>query len=57
MGISINTVTTEDIGGGQVRDTFTLEYSEDDYYIYDRLEGRLRFDIEELVDMRLISMN
>ncbi|MBC7498779.1 bifunctional (p)ppGpp synthetase/guanosine-3',5'-bis(diphosphate) 3'-pyrophosphohydrolase [Candidatus Gracilibacteria bacterium] len=57
MGISINSVRTEDIGGGQVRDTFTLEYSEDDYYIYDRLEARLRFDIEELIDMRLISMN
>ncbi len=57
MGISINSVRTEDIGGWQVRDTFTLEYSEDDYYIYDRLEARLRFDIEELIDMRLISMN
>ena len=57
MGISIRSVTTEDIGSGQVRDTFTLEYSEDDYYIYDRLEARLRFDIGELVDMRLISMS
>jgi GTP diphosphokinase / guanosine-3',5'-bis(diphosphate) 3'-diphosphatase len=57
MGISIRSVTTEDIGSGQVRDTFTLEYSEDDYYIYDRLEARFRFEVEELVDMRLISMN
>lgn len=57
MGISIRSVTTEDIGSGQVRDIFTLEYSEDDYYIYDRLEARFRFEIEELVDMRLISMN
>ena len=57
MGIGIKSVTTEDIGSGQVRDTFTLEYSEDDYYIYDRLEARLRFDIGELIDMRLISMN
>jgi GTP diphosphokinase / guanosine-3',5'-bis(diphosphate) 3'-diphosphatase len=57
MGISIRSIRTEDIGGWQVRDTFTLEYSEDDYYIYDRLEARLRFDIGELIDMRLISMN
>jgi hypothetical protein len=57
MGIGIKSVTTDDIGWGQVRDIFTLEYSEDDYYIYDRLEARLRFDIEELIDMRLISMN
>ena len=56
MGISIRSVTTEDIGSGQVRDTFTLEYSEDDYYIYDRLEARLRFDIGEVIDIRLISM-
>jgi GTP pyrophosphokinase len=57
MGISIRSVTTEDIGSGQVRDIFTLEYSEDDYYIYDRLEARFRFEIDELIDMRLISMN
>ncbi len=57
MGIGIKSVTTQDIGAGQVRDIFTLEYSEDDYYIYDRLEARLRFDIGELIDMRLISMN
>ena len=57
MGIGIKSVTTQDIGVGQVRDIFTLEYSEDDYYIYDRLEARLRFDIGELIDMRLISMN
>ena len=57
MGLSVRSVTMEDIGSGQVRDTFMLEYSEDDYYIYDRLEARLRFDIGEIVDMRLISLN
>lgn len=57
MGLSIKSVTTEDIGNNKVKDTFTLEYSEDDYYIYDRLEARFRFDIEELIEMRLISMN
>ncbi len=57
MGLSVKSITTENIGNHKVKDTFTLEYSEDDYYIYDRLEARFRFDIEELIDMQLISMN
>lgn len=57
MGIGIRSVTTEDLGGGSVRDTFVLEYDEDDYYIYDRLDARFRFEIKELIDMRLISMD
>jgi GTP pyrophosphokinase len=57
MGISIRSVTTEDLGDGLVRDHFSLEYGEDDYYIYERLEGRFRFEIGELTDIRLISMS
>lgn len=56
MGLSVKSVTTEDIGNNQAKDIFTLEYSEDDYYIYDRLEARMRFDIKELIEMKLISM-
>ncbi|MBC7503608.1 bifunctional (p)ppGpp synthetase/guanosine-3',5'-bis(diphosphate) 3'-pyrophosphohydrolase [Candidatus Gracilibacteria bacterium] len=57
MGLGIKSVTTDTISSGQVKDTFTLEYSEDDYYIYDRLEARFRFEIKELIEMKLISMN
>lgn len=57
MGLSVKSVITEDIDNNRVKDTFTLEYNEDDYYIYDRLEARFKFDIEELIEMRLISMN
>jgi (p)ppGpp synthase/HD superfamily hydrolase len=57
MGLSVKSVTTEDMGNNTVKDIFTLEYNEDDYYIYDRLEARFKFDIEELIEMKLISMN
>lgn len=57
MGLSIRSVTTTDMGDNRVKDVFTLEYSEADYYMYDRLEARLRFEIKELIEMRLISMN
>ncbi len=57
MGLGIKSVTTDTISSGQVKDTFTLEYSEDDYYIYDRLEARFRFEIKELIEIKLISMN
>ncbi|MBX9809079.1 RelA/SpoT family protein [Candidatus Gracilibacteria bacterium] len=57
MGISIKSVVTTDLENGQVRDIFVLEYNEDDYYIYDRLEARLRFEVKELIDIKLNSMN
>lgn len=56
MGLSVKSVTTEDIDTNKVKDIFTLEYNEDDYYIYDRLEARFRFEIKELIEMRLISI-
>lgn len=57
MGLSVKSLTIEDIGWWQVRDVFVLEYNEDDYYIYDRLEARFRFELKDLVEMKLISMN
>ena len=56
MGLSIKSITTEDIGAGIVKGSFKLEYNEDDYYIYDRLEARFKFEIRELIEIRLISM-
>jgi hypothetical protein len=57
MGLGIKSLTTNEIPWNKVRDTFVLEYNEDDYYIYDRLEARLRFEIQELIEINLISMN
>ncbi len=57
MWISIRSIATCTIDENTVKDTFILEYKEDDYYIYDRLEARFRFDIKELIEMKLISMN
>lgn len=56
-GLSIKAMQAEELWNGLVHDTFTLETSDDDYYIFERLESRLRFDIEELESIKLISMH
>lgn len=40
-----------------VRDRFTLEIDDEDYYIYERIEARMRFEIPELIEARIISMS
>lgn len=57
MGLSIQSLETKSLGNGIVQDNFILEYNEDDYYIYERLEERFRFEVRELKDIRLISMS
>ena len=44
------------MGGGLVKDIFTLETENDDYYIFERLEQRLKFDIPEITEMHLLSL-
>ena len=44
------------MGGGLVKDIFTLETENDDYYIFERLEQRLKFDIPEITEMNLLSL-
>lgn len=39
-----------------VLDRFVLQSDDEDYYIYERLAERIRFDIPELVETRLLSM-
>ena len=46
----------EPMGGGLVKDIFTLETENDDYYIFERLEQRLKFDIPEITEMNLLSL-
>lgn len=54
--LNINGFTTENIGDGMVRDIFTLESEDDDYYLFERLETRLKFEIPEIVEMNLLDM-
>jgi hypothetical protein len=56
MGLNIKSINAEDLGNNSARDTFSFTIDEDDYYIYDRLESRLKFEIPELVNIRLVSM-
>lgn len=57
LGLNIRNMSANDIGGGwSLKILFTFETEEEDYYIYDRLEDRLRFDIPELQSVKLISM-
>jgi hypothetical protein len=55
-GVNILEVSSQTLDNGIIRDRFSLEIDDEDYYIYERIEARMRFDIAELVDMRLISM-
>ncbi len=57
MGLSIKSMAAKEIGDGKVHDIFTLETEDDDYYIFERLEARMRFDIAELESISLISMH
>jgi hypothetical protein len=47
----------KELENGMVHDIFTLVTEDDDYYIYERLEARMRFEIRELEKMSLISMH
>lgn len=55
-GINIRSISSEMLSTNIVRDRFTLEIDDEDYYIYERIEARMRFEIPELIETRLISM-
>ncbi len=56
MEINIESLSTQSLPNRTVQDRFILHTNEEDYYIYDRLVERLRFDIREFVEARLIKM-
>ena len=56
FNINVLDFKIEPIGGGLVKDIFTLETENDDYYIFERLEQRLKFDIPEITEMNLLSL-
>jgi GTP diphosphokinase / guanosine-3',5'-bis(diphosphate) 3'-diphosphatase len=54
--VNIKSVSSEILDSSIVRDRFTLEIDDEDYYIYERIEARMRFEIPELIETRLVSM-
>ena len=56
MDLDIESIHTENLTEWKVLDHFILRSDEEDYYIYDRLIERMKFDIPELVDSKLIRM-
>lgn len=56
-GLDIHSAHAESLGNWLVRDRFVLQTQTEDYYIYERIESKLRFEIPELVESRLISMD
>ena len=56
--VNIKEVSTHTLSPGIARVSLTLEIEDEDYYIYERIEARMRFDMpKELIETRLISMS
>ncbi len=56
-GLNIESLSTENLGNGKVVDHFTLKGDEEDYYLYERLIERLKFDIPEMLESKLVSIS
>jgi GTP diphosphokinase / guanosine-3',5'-bis(diphosphate) 3'-diphosphatase len=56
-GLNIESVKAEKINSHKVLDTFVLTSEEEDYYLYDRLIERMRFELPELLEAKLISLS
>lgn len=57
MGLDVKDISAHTLWDGTTKIAVNLQTSEDDYYIYDRLEARLRFEIPELQNIKLISIH
>ena len=56
-GLNIESLSTENLGNGKVLDHFVLRSNEEDYYLYERLVERLKFEIPEMLESKLISIS
>lgn len=54
--LNIDSLSTENLGDGKVLDHFVLKWDNEDYYLYERLIERFRFDIPEMIESKLISL-
>lgn len=55
--LDIKSFSTSQIDDTITSDIFTLETENDDYYIFERLESRLRFEIPEITEITLLEIN
>lgn len=56
MGLNIKSIQADVQDDGRSLNRFVIETDEEDYYIYEKLEARLKFEIPELIEMKLISV-
>ena len=55
--MNIKEVSSKPLSPGVTRVSLMLEIEDEDYYIYERREARMRFDMpKDLIETRLISM-
>jgi acetolactate synthase small subunit len=53
--LNIESLHTENLEKGKVRDHFILSSEEEDYYLYERVIDRIRFEIPDFIESKLIS--
>lgn len=56
FALNIKNFSVTELENGLIKDTFTLETEDDDYYIFERLEQRLKFEIPEIKEINLLSL-
>lgn len=56
FGLNIEGMRVETDVHGIVKDFFVVSSPEEDYYIFERLIERVRFEIPEMIDAKLISL-
>lgn len=54
--LNITSFVTENLANGITMDRFVLETENDDYYLFERLEDRLKFEIPEITEITLIDI-
>ena len=57
MQLNIESLAVATLPDGLGKDTITLRTDDEDYYIYERLIERMKFDVPEFREAKLISMN
>lgn len=56
LGMNIQNLEVHNLENNMVKDIFTLQIDTDDYYIFERLEERIKFEIPNVTEVNLISM-
>jgi hypothetical protein len=56
MGLNVVEISSEKPTSNTTKIRLVLETSEDDYYIFERLDARFRFEMMEIQEIKLISM-